>query len=415
MSENLPSTSRELIEALVALDTTSATGQVAAVDLLESVLAAAGAEIHRFDDEDGINANLVAVFPADPEATAPDDSPFADPEDPERRGVLIAGHLDCVPVHGQTWTSDPFEPAERDGRLYGRGTADMKSFLAIAAALAPEFQRARRAVPMYIAATWDEETTATGARHLVDQLEELGIRPAVALVGEPTSMRAISAHKSMNALHAELRGIAAHSSLLPRGLNAIRYAAQLIDRFHREIIDDFRDNGPYDEAYPVSWSTGGTNLVSGGNATNTVPARAEVSMEFRALPHLEVEEIVARIRAIVEEIDAEMKAAVPEDPADPVAAREVGASLIIDNLLVGLDGTPDGLAARAAVALGAEPSADKVTYGTEAGIYQRAGMSAVVVGPGEIAQAHGTDEYIELSQIAACEAFFRELVAAVSA
>lgn len=414
MSENLPTTPRELIEALVALDTTSATGTRPAVDLLERVFEAAGAQTHRFDAADGKNANLVVVFAAN--ADAGDAAPrFTDPEDPERTGVLIAGHLDCVPVTGQTWTTDPFEPTERDGRLYGRGTADMKSYLAIAAALAPEFQAARRTEPVVIAATWDEETTATGARELVEQLEQLGIRPAVALVGEPTSMRAVSAHKSMNALRAEFRGIAAHSSLLPRGLNAIRYAAEFIDFFHREIIDDFRDHGPYDEAYPVSWSTGGTNIVSGGNATNTVPALAEVSLEFRALPHLDVEQIVGRIRAKVEEIDAAMKRAVPEDPADEAAAREVGATLEVVNLLYGLDGTPDGPAAQAAVALGAERTSDKVTYGTEAGIYEKAGMSAVVVGPGDIAQAHGTDEFIELAQIDACEAFFRELLRAVSA
>lgn len=419
MHETLPTTPRQLIEDLVALDTTSATGTAPAVDLLEKVFEAAGATTRRFDATDGKNANLLAIFEADA-ADAPSDDADAsglltDPEDPERRGVLIAGHLDCVPVTGQTWTTDPFTPTERDGRLYGRGTADMKSYLAIAAALAPEFQRARRTVPVYVAATWDEETSCDGARDLVERLQELDIRPAVAFVGEPTSMQAVPAHKSMNSMRVDLRGIAAHSSLLPRGLNAIRYAAELIDFYHREIIDDFRENGPRDAAYPVAWSTGGVNLMTGGNAVNTVPASAQLHLEFRALPHIDPQTVVDRLRAKVDQIDTAMKAAVPEDPADPVAAREVGAQLHVLNLLPGLDGSPDGPAASAAVALGAERTEGKVTYGTEAGIYEKAGMAAVVVGPGDIAQAHGPDEYVELDQLTRCEDFFRALLAAVSA
>lgn len=424
MSQSTPRTPRALIEALVALDTTSATGNRPAIDLLERVFDEAGVRTHRFDEADGINANLVAVFPADDDAEPPaagdGDSADAlslliDPAEPERRGVLIAGHVDCVPVTGQTWTTEPFTPTERDGRLYGRGTADMKSYLAIAAALAPEFQQARRRVPVYVAATWDEETTCNGARALVSQLESLDIRPAVAFVGEPTSMRAVSAHKSMNSLRAEFRGIAAHSSLLPRGLNAIRYAAQFIDFFHREVVDDFRDNGPRDDAYPVAWSTGGVNLASGGNAVNTVPALAEVNLEFRALPQVDIEEVVGRLKQEIARLDALMHADAPADPADPAAAKHVGASLDPLNLLYGLDGTPEGPAARAAVALGAEPTADKVTYGTEAGIYEHAGMAAVVVGPGDIAQAHGPDEYVDLAQLDACEAFFRALLEAIRA
>ncbi len=428
MNDSLPTTPRELIDALVSLDTTSATGNRPAIDLLERVFDAAGAEVHRFDEDDPKNANLVVAFPETTDApsdatdggSASDDAEqatrlFVDPEDASRRGVLIAGHVDCVPVTGQSWTTDPFTPTERDGRLYGRGTADMKSYLAIAAALAPQFQEAARSVPVYVAATWEEETSCEGARRLVEQLESLDIHPAVAFVGEPTSMRAVAAHKSMNSLRAEFRGIAAHSSLLPHGLNAIRYAAEFTDVFHREVIDDFRENGPRDEAFPVAWSTGGVNRIEGGNAVNTVPALVEVFLEFRALPEVGIREVVDRIQHTVDELDAAMRAAVPEDPADPAAAQSVGASLEPLNLLYGLDGSPDGPAATAAVALGAERTEDKVTYGTEAGIYEHAGMQAVVVGPGDIAQAHGPDEFIDLDQIDRCEKFFTRLLEVVSA
>lgn len=404
-------TPRALVEQLVALDTTSATGNRPAVDVLAGVLADAGAEVEVLPDADPRNANLVATFPAT--LPTPDGSPFADPADPERRGVMIAGHLDCVPVTDQTWTTDPFTPTEREGRLYGRGTADMKSYLAIAAALAPELMAAPRTVPVHLAATWDEETTCTGAAQLVDQLAERGIRPVIALVGEPTGMRAVTAHKSMNVLGAEFRGIAAHSSLLPRGLNAIRYAARFIDWYHREVVDALREQGPRDDAFTVPYSTGGVNVAEGGIALNTVPDHVRLLLEFRALPAVDIDPILARIRAEIDRLDAEMRAAVPADPADPVTAGEVGASLEIISLLYALDGAPDSPAVRAALALGAEPTAQKVSYGTEAGIYERAGMSAVVVGPGSIDQAHGADEYVELDQLARCEHLLRELIAAV--
>jgi acetylornithine deacetylase len=429
----LPAAPREFVEALIALDTTSASGNLPAIGLLERALRAAGADVHVLPEADGRNANLIATFPANADdaddgddGTTDGERPtdptgpsaeelFVDPEDPTRRGLLLAGHADCVPVTGQSWASDPFVPTERDGRLYGRGTADMKSFLAIAAALAPELAAARRTVPVHIAATWEEETTCNGARALVRQLDELGIRPAVAFVGEPTSMRAVPAHKSMNVLHADFHGIAVHSSLLPNGLNAIRYAVPFVDWFHREIIDDLRENGPHDPAFPVAWTTGGVNLFDGGIATNTVPQDVHLKFEFRALPQVDVEPIVARIQAEIDRIDAAMRAAIPADPADPAAAERVGASLDVVSLLYGLDGSADGPAARAAVALGAEPTREKVTYGTEAGIYEHAGMAAVVVGPGDIAQAHGTDEYVEVAQLEWCERFLRSAVRAVGA
>jgi acetylornithine deacetylase len=425
---DLSARARDLVEALIRLDTTSVTGNRPAIDLLERVLTGAGAQVHVLPEKDPRNANLVAVFPAnaDPGEPAPDgaaddaaatapagSSLFVDPQDPTRRGVLLAGHADCTPVTGQTWTSDPFTPTARDGRLYGRGTADMKSFLAIAAALAPRLAATRRTVPVYIAATWEEETTCNGARALTGQLEQLGIRPAVALVGEPTSMRAVSAHKSMNIIAVEFRGVAAHSSLLPHGLNANRYAAEFTTWFHEQIVDPFRADGPFDDAFPVAWSTGGVNVVHGGIARNTVPDRARIELEFRALPQVDVQPLVARIIDQVAAIDARMKQAAPTDPADPVAAREVGASHEIISLLYGLDGTPDGPAARAAVALGAERTRGKVTYGTEAGIYEHAGMAAVVVGPGDIAQAHAPDEYVALDQLAWCEQFFGHVIDAV--
>lgn len=395
-----------LLAQLVALDTTSDTGQRAAAELLAGVFEAAGATVELIADRDrpgsDADANLLVTFPANidrPEAAAA----FRDPADPSRTGILLAGHLDCVPVTGQQWTSSPFRAEQREGRLYGRGTADMTSFLAVIAALGPVIAAAERAVPIYVAGTFREETTMAGARQLVEDLQVRGVRPAVCFVGEPTGMRAITAHKSVNSATVDFHGIAAHSSLPMRGLSAIRWAAEFIDWYHREIVDAFLD-GPRDEGFEVPHSTGGVNMVHGGIAMNTVPERCSVTLEMRTLPSVPAEPVMERVRAKVLEVDAQMKAAAPADPAAlPTgagsAAGAVGASLTISGFFSGLAGEADGPAARAAALLGVEVAPEKVTYGTEAGFYYRAGIPTVLLGPGEIAQAHAADEFVELAQL----------------
>lgn len=480
-SASIPSSVLEAVKGLVRLDTTSASGNIDAIELLRDILQAKGVTTHVFREDTGIDANLVAVFPArgesagestdqmsravlgerygvglgginqlgetyqpggpiqntgaiqssgPPQSESPvqpggpihisgaaDASPRPASPSPhgEPRGILITGHADCVPVAGQTWTSPPFEPEVRDGKLFGRGTADMKSYLGVFAGIAERFLEADLAEPVYFTATWDEETSCNGARELVKQLEYLGIRPRIAYVGEPTSMQVITAHKSMNAFEADFRGIAAHSSLLSRGLNANRYAAEFTTWFHTEIVDAMVRDGEHDEAFPVPHFTGGVNLMECGNALNTVPALAHLECEFRALPRQDAVGIAKRIVEKIEEIDAEMKAAVPADPADASQAAAVGAELRIRSLLHPLDAGWDGPAVRFAREIGVTVSDEKVTYGTEAGIFQAAGMSAVVIGPGDIAQAHGANEFVELQQLEECERFFAALLDALKA
>lgn len=393
---DLPSGTRAWIEALVGIDTTSDVPNLPAIELLERAWTAAGARVTRFDRADGQQANLVATFPAADGSAG--------------GGVLLAGHIDCVPVTGQSWTSDPLTVTEREGRLYGRGTADMKSYLAIATALLGELAGRSLAQPLHLAATFEEENTMDGARDLVGQahadgtvvpgaFETLGIDPDIAFVGEPTSMRAISAHKSMNILDVSFTGVAAHSSLPTHGLNAIRYASRFTTWFFEEIIDAFRLDGPFDEGFLVPCSTGGVNTVRGGNAANTIPARVDLELEFRTLPEVDAGPVVDRIALEIASLDAEMKSGHPD----------AGASMSPRALNHGLAAGTEAAAWQLAVALGADASEEKVTYGTEAGIYERAGMSAVVIGPGDIAQAHGPDEYIELEQIERCETFVRSL------
>ena len=436
----LPSSPREILEALVRIDSTSHTGNLETITLLQRIFASKGVTTHVFREEDGLDANLVAVFPAAGE-TAGDstdraakdvlgekyatgrggvdrldgDAHAAPARDTERRGILIAGHTDCVPVTGQDWISAPFEPTERDGKLYGRGTADMKGYLATFTALADRFLAAELTEPVYLAATWDEETSCNGARELVKQLETLDIAPRIAYVGEPTMMDVVTAHKSMNSFEADFCGIAAHSSLLPRGLNANRYAAMFTTWFHEEIIDRGIADGPNDPAFLVPHITGGVNRFDGGNAINTIGAHAHLLFEYRALPSDDAIAIARRIQAKIAEIDADMKKAIPADPADPEQAKNVGASLTIRTLLYPLDCGTEGEAVQLARELGVTISPTKVTYGTESGIYEAAGMSAVVIGPGDIAQAHGANEYVDLEQIDKCEAFFLALLEKLSA
>lgn len=436
----LPSSPREILEPLVRIDSTSHTGNLDTITLLQRIFASKGVTTHVFREEDGLDANLVAVFPAAGE-TAGDstdrqakdvlaekyatgrggvdrldgDAHPAAARDTERRGILIAGHTDCVPVTGQDWISAPFEPTERDGKLYGRGTADMKGYLATFTALADRFLAAELTEPVYLAATWDEETSCNGARELVKQLETLDIAPRIAYVGEPTMMDVVTAHKSMNSFEADFCGIAAHSSLLPRGLNANRYAAMFTTWFHEEIIDRGIADGPNDPAFLVPHITGGVNRFDGGNAINTVGAHAHLLFEYRALPSDDAIAIARRIQAKIAELDADMKKAIPANPADPEQAKNVGASLTIRTLLYPLDCGTEGEAVQLARELGVTISPTKVTYGTESGIYEAAGMSAVVIGPGDIAQAHGANEYVDLEQIDKCEAFFLALLENLSA
>ena len=436
---NLPTSPRDILEALVRIDSTSHTGNLETITLLQRIFASKGVTTHVFREDDGLDANLVAVFPAKGESAGDStdraakdvlgrdygtgrggvdrlegESTPAHASDAARRGILIAGHTDCVPVTGQEWVSPPFEPTERDGKLYGRGTADMKGYIATFTALADRFLAADLTEPMYLAATWDEETSCNGARELVKQLDTLEIAPRIAYVGEPTMMDVITAHKSMNSFEADFRGIAAHSSLLPRGLNANRYAAMFTTWFHEEIIDRGVAEGPSDPAFLVPHITGGVNRFDGGNAINTVGAHAHLLFEYRALPSDDAIAIARRIQAKIAELDEEMKKAIPADPADPEQAKNVGASLTIRTLLYPLDCGTEGEAAQLARELGVTISPTKVTYGTESGIYEAAGMSAVVIGPGDIAQAHGANEYVALDQLDKCEAFFLALLERLS-
>lgn len=376
---------REWLTRLVALDTTSRDSNLPVIDLVAAYAHDLGLEPLVFPTADGRKANMVVTVP--------------DAAGGVRGGVMLAGHVDCVPVDGQRWASDPFTLTERDGRLYGRGVADMKGFVAVAVAALADLVAAPLAEPLHVGLTYDEEVGCLGAGPFVDSLAAAGRTPRLAFVGEPSSLRMIRGHKSINVLRVTLRGVAAHSSLTTQGVNAIEYAAEVV-RYWRERAERWRDEGPYDPAYPIAYTTGAVNQIAGGIAVNTIADLCEVTCEFRAIAATDDAAEIEALRAFCRDLEQRMRA---ENPAASVTV-EVMAST------PGLDTAADAEVVTLGHALGLESTDDKVTYGTEAGIYSRGGMSAVVCGPGDIAQAHRADEYIEVAQLAEAEAFVGRLV-----
>ena len=371
---------------LIALDTTSRDSNLPLVDLVAEHARSLGLDPHVFPNEDGTKANLVVTVP--------------DADGKTAGGVMLSGHSDVVPVDGQAWASNPFALTERDGLLYGRGTADMKGFNAIIVDALAELVAQPLREPVHIALSHDEEVGCIGAQPLVDGMRSVGLAPRVCFVGEPTSMRMIRGHKSINLVTITLHGLAAHSSLTAQGVNAIEHAASVV-RYWRERADAWRTTGPFDEAYPIAHTTGSVNQIAGGNGVNIIPAECSVTLEFRSIgtaadDQAEIDALVAYCR----EIERAMR------------AEDASASVEIDvrAQTPGLDTPTDSDAVRLGEHLGLEVQDDKVTYGTEAGIYANAGISTVVVGPGDIAQAHKPDEFIDPDQLAQCEAVIGRLI-----
>ncbi|WP_179403876.1 acetylornithine deacetylase [Burkholderia guangdongensis] len=378
------------IERLVSMDTTSRVPNLGLIETVRDALAALGIASTLTHDPRGGWANLFATIPAHDGAT--------------NGGIVLSGHTDVVPVDGQAWDSDPFRPEIRDDRLYGRGTCDMKGFIGAALALLPEMLATQLAQPIHFALSYDEEVGCAGAPLMIEDLVKRGVKPAGCIVGEPTSMRPIIAHKGINAYNCCVRGHAAHSSLTPKGLNAIEYAARLICHI-RDVADQFRTQGPFDELYDVPFSTAQTSTIQGGNAINTVPAECRFAFEFRNLPTLDPEPIFARIEAYAH--DTLLPQMRREHPNAAIEFSKIASA-------PGLDATEQAAITQLVRALTADQSKRKVAYGTEAGLFERAGIPSIVCGPGNIEQAHKPNEYVELAQLAACEQFLRKFVRSLS-
>lgn len=388
MNDELPA-SLPWITRLVSLDTTSRNSNLELIDVVAAEARARGLEPQIFPTDDGRKANLVLTVPA--------------ADGGRSGGIMLSGHTDVVPVDGQEWTSEPFTPEVREGRLYGRGTCDMKAFSAVALAMLPEMLEADLREPIHLALSYDEEVGCIGGDAIVKQIADLGLAPRACIVGEPTNMQVVRGHKAINLIDVTFRGVAAHSSLTTQGVNAIEYAAPFIS-FVRGIADQWRESGPFDPAYPIAMSTASVNIVEGGIAGNTVPDRCRVQLEFRTIGAVDPREVLARLRERAAQLEAAMQA---ENPAASV-------QLDVLAMVPGLDTDDDSPAMTLAQALGGVRHEGKVTYGTEAGQFAGSGIETIVCGPGDIAQAHAPDEFVELDQIRACEQFVRALITELS-
>jgi acetylornithine deacetylase len=378
------------IKRLVSFDTVSRNPNIGLIETVRDELRAAGIESTLTTDPTGKWANLFATVPAHDGTT--------------QGGIVLSGHTDVVPVDGQNWNSDPFKPEIRDGLLYGRGTADMKGFIGTALSMLPAMQATKLAKPIHFALSFDEEVGCAGAPLMIAELQKRGLAPDGCIVGEPTSMRPIIAHKGINTYNCCVRGLAAHSSLTPQGVNAIEYAARLIC-FIRDVADEFRAKGPFDEQYDVPFTTAQTSTIKGGNAINTVPAECSFAFEFRNLPTLDPEPIFKRIETYARET------LLPK-----MQKEHANAAIELSKIASapGLDASEQAAISQLVRALTANQEKRKVAYGTEAGLFALAGVPSIVCGPGNIEQAHKANEYVSLEQLAACEAFLGKFIHSMS-
>lgn len=375
-------TPREMLARLVAFPTVSTRSNLDLVDFVEDYLGEHGVTAKRIPDATGEKAAIFAAI--GPETAG---------------GVVLSGHSDVVPVAGQDWSHDPFTLRERDGRLYGRGACDMKGFVATALALAPEMRAAGLKRPILIAISYDEEIGCLGAPPMIEAM--LGALPApeAVIVGEPTMMKVVTGHKSAWYFDARLRGHEVHSSIMHRGVSAIMTGGRLINWMHETNAANARAADPASPFDPP-WATLHAGEIHGGSAHNITARDCVFHCEIRMLPDEDQAGWERRVRAEAARLEAEVKAIHPDAR---VAIEETGA-------LPACRPETDGAAERLARSLTGDNAINVVAYMTEAGQFQDAGLSTVVCGPGDIAQAHQPDEYITIDQLEAGAAFVRRLI-----
>lgn len=384
-SDSLPR-SMDWINRLIRIDTTSMKSNLELIETVRDALKQHGVDATLSYESSGTKANLFATVPAADGTT--------------QGGIVLSGHTDVVPVKGQDWETPPFEPTVRDGKLYGRGACDMKGFIGVALTMLPDMLAARLREPLHFALSCDEELGCIGAPFMLADLQARGFKASGCIVGEPTDMRPIVAHKGINAYRCRVHGHAAHSSLTPHGLNAIEYAARLIC-FIRDKADHFRAQGPFEADFDVPFTTLQTGTIQGGIAVNTIPADCEFSFEYRNLPGADSEAIFREITAYA------------NDTLLPrMRAEHADASIRFESLASAptLDASEQAAITQLVRALTSDNSTRKVAYGTEAGLFQRMGIPSIVCGPGSIEQAHKANEFVTLAQLAQCESFMTRLI-----
>lgn len=364
-----------LLSELVAFPTVSAQSNITMIARLADLLEGTGAQVDLMFDDTGTKANLFATIGPDRDG-----------------GIVLSGHTDVVPVTDQPWTTDPFAMVTRDGRLYGRGTCDMKGFLAAALAMVPTLGAHVRDRPLHFAFTHDEEVGCLGAQNLVRALRARGQRPAMVLVGEPTGLRTIEGHKGCHEYTTRFTGLEGHGSTPELGINAVEYAARFVGKL-LDLKAQLRAAPPAGSRFDPPWSTINTGALSGGIAHNVIPGRAHVDWEMRPVTAADAAHVMRELAAFCNDVLLPEMRAIHPDAA----------------ILTDVIGEVDGFEPRAANAardlvmeITGANHAGLVPFGTEAGLFQSLGCDVVICGPGEIAQAHKPDEYLAIDQLDQC-------------
>jgi len=370
-----------MARTLVRMNTVSSESNLPLIHFIRDELARHGVTSRLTYNDDGRKANLFATVGSGKPA-----------------GVIVSGHTDTVPWDGQNWSFDPVGSEVRDGRLYGRGSADMKGFIGLAVAQVPDWLEADLPFAVHLAFSYDEEVGCFGAPRLIADLREAGIRPLACIVGEPTGMVPALAHKGVARWRCCVRGHAAHSSLTPQGVNAIEIGARVVGRL-ADMSARFRDEEPHYAGFDVPYSTGAVCVIEGGIADNIVPADCRFHYEFRGLPGADVAAMQGEVRSFAATLEPSMR------DVDAEAGIRFETICDVPAFLARADDPAVVLAGR----LADTEATTLVGFGTEAGLFQGAGIPTVVCGPGHIVQAHQADEYVTLAQLAAGERFLRAL------
>jgi acetylornithine deacetylase len=377
----------EMAKRLVAFDTTSRNSNLILIDFIRDYLDGYGVKSELVFDETGAKANLYATI---------------GPQD--RSGIMLSGHTDVVPIDDQDWHTDPFKPVEKDDRLYGRGSSDMKAFIATVLSLVPQLVSRKLREPIHLSFSYDEEVGCLGVRRLIDVIAARPNRPRLCIVGEPTEMQVGIGHKGKHTLRCQVHGHEAHSSLVHQGVNAIEAAGELIAKL-KEIARRKRDHGPFDPDFDPPYSTIHTGVIHGGTALNIVPRECVFDFEIRPLPGEDIAPMIDELRDLAaNRLLPEMRAV---QPHTNIVIEERSAAPALNT-------AADAEVTQFAAALSGGNATIKVPFGTEGGLFSAAGIPTIICGPGSIDQAHKPDEFVALDQIARCERFLQRLIDRVS-
>jgi acetylornithine deacetylase len=374
--------SRALLEKLIGFATVSRDSNLAMIEFIRDHLAQHGIESELFYNDERTKANLFATI---------------GPRD--RGGIVLSGHTDVVPVDGQAWTVDPFQLIEKDGRLYGRGTADMKGFLACVLAAVPSFAKRKLKLPVHLAFSYDEEVGCLGVRPMLAQIEQRAHKPALCLIGEPTELKPVLGHKGKLAMRCMIKGAPCHSAYAPYGVNAIQYAARMINRLE-EIGERLAEPEHHDARFDPPYSTVQTGVIKGGRALNIVPAECEFDFEVRALPGFDANRVADDLQTYAAHQLLPKMRAVKSDTDIRFQALSA---------YPGLATSPDSEAAALLAMLCGSTEFGTVAFGTEGGLFDQAGIPTVVCGPGSMDQGHKPDEFVSIAQLHACDAMLARL------